>query len=128
MDANPDDDWIQFDSIKEIGEDIGYSSEDIYMSDNDSPVSDSANLADISGEAGDNSTCDKYLDTSLSDTGVTTPKRRHKKKVIIPPTLRKGYYGRKRFRRGHRHYVSSVIEYTAGSTLGALARRIPFYT
>ena len=40
--ANHDDDWIQFDGIKEIGEDIGYISEDIYMSDDDSPMSDSA--------------------------------------------------------------------------------------
>ena len=97
------------------------------MSNNDSPISDSANLADISGEAGDNSTCDTYLDTDLSDKGVTTPKRRHKMKIAIPLTLRKGYYGRKRFRRGHRHYVSSVIKYVAGSTLGASARKIPFY-
>ena len=97
------------------------------MSDDDSPMSDSANLADISGEAGDNSTCDTYMDTDLSDTGVTTPKRRSKMKIIIPSTLRKGYYGRKRFRRGHRHYVSSVIEYTAGSTLGASARNILFH-
>ena len=48
-------------------------------------------------------------------------------KIAIPSTLRKGYYSRKRFRWGHRHYVSSVIEYVAGSTLGASARKIPFY-
>ena len=89
------------------------------MSNDDSPMTDSANLADISAEAGDNFICDRYLDTDSGDTSVTTPKIRHKKKVIIPPTLRKGYYRRKRFRRGHRHYVSSVIKYTAGSTLGA---------
>ena len=105
LDADPDDDWIQFDGIKEIGEDIGYSSEDIYMSDDDSPMSDSANLADISGEAGDSSIYDTYLDTDSGDKSVTTTKVRRKKKVIIPPTLHKEYYGRKRFRRGHRHYV-----------------------
>ena len=84
------------------------------MSDDESPMSDSANMADISGEAGDNSTCDTYLDTDSSDKGVTTSKRRHKMKIAIPSTLCKGYYGRKRFRRGHRHYVSSIIEYVAG--------------
>ena len=49
LDADPDDNWIQFDGINEIGEDIGYSSEDVYMSDNDSPMLDGANLADING-------------------------------------------------------------------------------
>ena len=106
LDADPDDDWVQFDGIKDIGEDIGYNSEDIYMSDDYSPMSDSANLVDISGEAGDSS----IFDTDSGDKSVTTPKIRRKKKVIIPPTLCKGYYGRKRFRRGHRHYISSVIE------------------
>ena len=38
LDADRDDNWTQFDGIKEIGEDIGYSSEDIYMSDDDSPM------------------------------------------------------------------------------------------
>ena len=78
--------------------DVGYSGKDIYMSDDKSPMSDSANMADISGEAGDNSTCDTYLDTDSSDKGITTPKRRRKMKIAIPSTLRKGYYGRKRFR------------------------------
>ena len=80
------------------------------MSDDDSPMSDSANLADISGRAGESSVCDTFMDTDSGDKSVTTPKIRRKKKVIIPPTLCKGYYGRKRFRRGHRHYISSVIE------------------
>ena len=38
LDTDPDDDWTQFHGIKEIGEDIGYSSEDIYMSNDDSPM------------------------------------------------------------------------------------------
>ena len=36
-DADPDDDWIQVEGIKKLGEDIGYLSDDIYMSDDDSP-------------------------------------------------------------------------------------------
>ena len=79
-------------------DDVGYSSEDIYMSDDESQMSDGANMADINGEVGDNSTCDTYLDTDSSDKGVTTPKRRQKIKIAIPLTLCKGYYGRKRFR------------------------------
>ena len=95
------------------------------MSDDELSTSDSANLADISNRAGDSSICDTLVDTDLDDKNVTAPRIKGKKKIIIPPTLRKGYYGRKRFRRGHRHYVSSVIKYTAGSTLGASARKIP---
>ena len=91
-------------------------------------MSDSANLADISSGAGDSSICDTLRDTDSGGGSVTPQKVRRKKRIKIPPTLHKGYYGRKRFRRGHRHYVSSVIEYIAGSTLEASARTIPFYT
>ena len=80
------------------------------MSDDDSPMSDRANLADISGEVGDNSICNIYADTDLSDTSVTTPKLKCKRKIMISPVFRKGYYGRKIIRRGCRHLVSSVIE------------------
>ena len=121
-DADPNEDWVKFDGVKEIDEDNRYNSEDIYMSDDELSTSDSANLADISNGAGDSSVCDTLGDTDLGDKSVTTPRIKGKKKIVIPPTLRKGYYGRKRFRRGHRHYVSSVIESTAGLTLGASAR------
>ena len=69
--ADPDDDWTQLDGVKEFSEDIDYNSEDIYMSDNDSPMSDSANLADISSRAGDSSICDTFMDTDSSDRSVT---------------------------------------------------------
>ena len=98
LDADPDDDWTCMDGVKEMVKDVGYSGEDIYMSDDESPMLDSANMADIRGEAGDNSTCDTYLNTDSSDKGITTPKRRCKMKIAIPSTLHKGYYGRKRFR------------------------------
>ena len=62
-DADPDEDQICVEGIDELDQDIGYLSDDIYMSDDDSPMSDSANLADISGEAGDDSTCNIYVDT-----------------------------------------------------------------
>lgn len=127
-DADPDEDWAKFDGVREIDKDNGYDSEDIYMSDDDLSTSDSANLANISNGAGDSLVCDTLGDTELDESSVTTPKVKSRKKMIIPPTLCKGYYGRNRFRRGHRHYVSSVIEYTVGSTLGASARKIPFYT
>ena len=92
------------------------------MSDDESSMSDSAKLADISSADGDSSICDMLRDTDSGGGSVAPQKVRRKKRIKIPPTLRKGYYGRKRFRRGHRHYVSSVIEYTAGSTLGASSR------
>ena len=88
-------------------------SDDICMSDDDSPISDSVNLVDISSEMGDNSICDMNVDTDKSDTSVMTPKLKSKRKFLMSPVLGKGYYGRKRLRRGHRHYVSSVFEYTA---------------
>ena len=59
------------------------------MSDDDSPMSDSANLADISGGAGDSSVCDTFMDTDSGNKSVITPKLRHEKKVIIPqPSIR----------------------------------------
>ena len=42
--------------------------------------------------------------------------------------LRRGYYGRKRARRGYRHFVSSALEYMARSSLQASSQKIPFYT
>ena len=87
------------------------------MSDDDLSTSYSANLANVSNGAGDSSVCHTLEDTELDERSITTPKIKGRKKMIIPLTLHKGYYGRKRFRRGHRHYVLSVIEYTVGSTL-----------
>ena len=46
----------------------------------------------------------------------------------MSPILQRGYYGRKRARRGYRHFVSSALEYTAGSSLQASFQKIPFYT
>ena len=46
----------------------------------------------------------------------------------MSPMLRRGYYGRKRARRGYRHFVSSALEYSAGSSLQASSQKIPFYT
>ena len=40
------------------------------MSDDDSPMSDSANLADISSGAGDSSICDMFRDTDSGDRSV----------------------------------------------------------
>ena len=37
-DADPDKDWIRVEGIDELDEDVGYLSDDIYMSDDDSPI------------------------------------------------------------------------------------------
>ena len=90
--------------------------------------------------------CDIYASTDQSDNDSTlnltpvrlgrdldssvtmTPKIKSKGRYLMSPMLRRGYYGRKRARRGYRHFVSSALEYTAGSSLQASARKIPFYT
>ena len=73
-DADPDEDWAKFEGVKEIDEDNGYNSEDIYMSDDELSTSDSANLAYISNGAGDSSICDTLVDTDLCDKSFITPK------------------------------------------------------
>ena len=72
------------------------------MSDDNSPMSESVNLADISSKIGDTSLCDMYVNTDQSDTSVmTTPKVKSKRRYLMSPVLQKGYYGRKRIRRLH---------------------------
>merc|ERR1712101_102777 len=44
----------------------------------------------------------------------------------IAPILRRTYYGRKRLMTGTRHFVSSVIEFSAGAALQSSDRKIPF--
>ena len=57
-----------------------------------------------------------------------TKKRKGNKRNKLLPILLRSYYGRKRLMIGKRHFVSSVIEYTAGATLGSSSRKIPFYS
>ena len=59
---------------------------------------------------------------------VMTPKIKTKRRYLMSPMLRRGYYGKRRARRGYRHFVSSALEYTAGSSLQASSQKIPFYT
>ena len=109
-------------------------------------MSDSDTFVDISSEIGDTSVCDTYIDTDHSDNGSTiyvtpvkvgrdldssaamTPKIKSMRRYLMSPILRRGYYGRKRARRGYRHFVSSALEYTARSSVQASSRKIPFYT
>lgn len=57
-----------------------------------------------------------------------TKQTRKMKRNNLTPVLRRSYYGRKRLMTGKRHFVSSVIEYTVGATLGSSCRKIPFYS
>ena len=75
-DKDSEDEWEDKEDTKEHEKDIGYRSDDIYISDDESPMSHSDNFADISSEVSD----------------------------------------------------ASIREYTAGSSLQASARKIPFYT
>ena len=55
------------------------------------------------------------------------PKKKLKRNRLTP-ILRRSYYGPKRLMTGKRHFISSVIEYAAGATLGSSFRKIPFYS
>ena len=46
----------------------------------------------------------------------------------MSPVMRRGYYRHKQATRGYRHFVSSAIEYTVGSSLQSSSRKIPFYS
>ena len=68
-------------------------------------------------------------DDSVVTSHIRTKKRDFARmKCLMSPILRRGYYRRKKCTRGHRHSVSSTLEYMAGSTLQASSRKIPFYT
>ena len=70
-------------------------------------------------------------DTSgeVEDTSIPLGQRRKRKsKKRAAPILRRTYYGRKRLMIGTRHFVSSVIEYSAGAALQSSDRKIPFIT
>ena len=54
--------------------------------------------------------------------------RKKIKKNKLTPFLRKSYYGRKRLLTGKRHFVSSLIEYSAGAALESSHRKIPFFS
>ena len=79
-------------------------------------TSESAYEGDISNYA---------TNTSLS---LNTKPKRKLKRNRLTPILRRSYYGHKRLMTGERHFVSSVIEYAAGATLGSSFRKIPFYS
>ena len=51
------------------------------MSDDHSPMSDSANFADISSGAGDSSIFDTFMDTDSGDRSVIPQKVRRKKRI-----------------------------------------------
>ena len=62
------------------------------MSDDNSPMSDSVNLAEISCKIRDTSVCDIYVNTDQSDTSVImTPKVKSKRRYLMSPMLRKGF-------------------------------------
>ena len=46
----------------------------------------------------------------------------------MAPILRRTYYRRKRLMTGMRHFVSSVIEYSAGAALESSHRKNPFFS
>ena len=109
-------------------------------------MSDHDTIVDINDDIGDTSESDTSVNTSHCDTNSTMyetlvkiggdrdsctvmgPKIKTKRRYLMSPMLRRGYYGRKRARRGYRHFVSSALEYTAGSSLQASSWKIPFYT
>ena len=69
-------------------------------------------------------------DISTYATNITLKIKRRKRlrKHNLAPILRMAYYSCKRLMVGKRYFVSSVIEYSAGASLGSLSRKIPFYS
>ena len=98
---------------RNIKKDIGYTNDDIYILDDESPMSDSDTFVDINGEIGDTSGSDTYIDTDHSDNDSTihvtpvkvgrdldssaamTPKVKSMRRYLMSPILRRRYYGRK---------------------------------
>ena len=68
------------------------------------------------------------ISTYAMDTTLNTKRRKKVRKHKFAPILRTAYYGCKRLTVGKRHFVSSVIEYAAGASLGSSSRKIPFYS
>ena len=68
------------------------------------------------------------ISTYATDTTLDTKRHKRLKKQNLAPILRTAYYGHKRLTVGKRHFVSSVIEYSAGASLGSSSRKIPFYS
>ena len=88
-------------------------------------------LVNLTIDKGDTSESDTTMNTIQSDTNtsmyetlvktgrdsgdnsVITPKIKTKRRYLMSPMLRRGYYGRKRARWGYIHFVSSALKYTA---------------
>ena len=71
-----------------------------------------------------------YISNQVEDTSIPLRSRQKKKtkRSRVAPILRRTYYGRKRLMMGIRHFVSSVIEYSAGAALESSHRKIPFFS
>ena len=68
------------------------------------------------------------VSTYATDILLDMKRRKKVKKQNLAPIMRTSYYGCKRLTVGRRHFVSSVIEYSAGAMLGSSARKILFYS
>ena len=123
-------------STDKSDKDISYKRNDIYISDSDDEtlVSDPDTTVDTNGS-------DTSVNTGNSDTNLTvcqtpiksgrdydsitvmTPNTKAKRRYLMSPVLRNGYYGRKGARLGYRHLVSSALEYMADSRSKHLPKR-----
>ena len=78
-----------------------------------------------------NLTSDSAYEGDISTVATDTLRQKkplRKRKYSLAPILRMCYYGRKRMMTGKRHFISSVVEYSMGSTLGPSSRMIWFYS
>ena len=78
-----------------------------------------------SGSAYEGDTSSQVEDTSIP---LRSRQKRKTKRNRVAPILRRTYYGQKRLMTGIHHFVSSVIEYSAGAALESSHRKIPFFS
>ena len=125
--------WLMNHTQFPIGTKIWYSddasmdgSEDDQEIDDSFPdVDQNLTMNTTSGSAYEGDISNQVEEMSLP---LRSRQKKKSKKNRVAPILRRTYYGRKRLMTGIRHFVSSVIEYSAGAALESSHRKIPFFS
>ena len=100
------------------GTDVSYS-DDAYVDEDEEDIDDSfPDTMDTTADITDGSAYEGDTSGEIGNTSIPIEwRRKRKQKKRIAPILRRTYYGKKRLMTGTRHFVSSVIEYSAGAAL-----------
>merc|ERR1712101_95559 len=103
------------------------SPDDAYIDVDDEAINFSPDNIDTTVDTTDGSAYEGDTSGEIENTSIPISwRRKRRQKKRIAPILRRTYYGKKRLMTGTRHFVSSVVEYSAGAALQASDRKIPF--